>query len=122
MTIQSSYIFLENISFYAYHGVLPQETVVGNEFLVNLKLKVNVEHAAQTDEIENTVSYADVYDVLKEEMIIPSKLLEHVCGRMAKRLFDEFPAIDELNIKLSKRHPPMSADIDSAGVEMICKK
>lgn len=118
MTTLSSSIFLENISFYAYHGVALQEKVVGNEFVINLKLKVDFAQATETDEVEDTVSYADVYEVVREEMSIPSKLLEHVCGRIVRRLFQSFPAIEEVQIKLAKRHPPMSADIDTAGVEM----
>ena len=55
-------------------------------------------------------------------MGIPSKLLEHVCGRIVERLFRDFPAIEEVEIKLSKRNPPMGADIDAAGVEMFCTK
>ena len=59
---------------------------------------------------------------LKEEIDIPSKLLEHACGRIVKRLFRDFPKISEIEIKLSKRNPPMGADIDSAGVEMHCTR
>ena len=55
-------------------------------------------------------------------MSIPSKLLEHVCGRIAKRLLAEFPAIEEIELRLSKRNPPMGADIDSAGVELHCSR
>lgn len=122
MNINSSYIYLENILFFAHHGVAAQETIVGNKFYINLRLKVDFTHAITTDVVENTVSYADVYAILKEEMEIPSKLLEHVCGRIVERLFREFPAIEEIEIKLSKRNPPMGADIDSAGVEMYCTK
>ena len=122
MTILSSSIFLENVRFYAYHGVAQQELIVGNEFFINLKLEVDYAHAAATDEVADTVSYADVYNVVDQEMKIPSKLLEHVCGRIVKSLFEQFPAINEISIKLAKRHPPMSADIDTAGVEMLCKR
>lgn len=122
MNINASYIHLENILFFAHHGVTTQETIVGNEFYINLRLKVDFAHAITTDAVEDTVSYADVYTLLKEEMGIPSKLLEHVCGRIAKRLFRDFPAIEEVEIKLSKRNPPMGADIDAAGVEMFCTR
>lgn len=122
MTTLSSFIFLENVHFFAYHGVAQQETAIGNEFVINLKLKTDIQTAMQTDEVENTVSYADVYEVLKKEMSIPSKLLEHVCGRIAQRLFDRFPAIEEIELKLSKRNPPMGADIDCAGVEIHCHR
>lgn len=121
MTTTSSHIFLENVRFYAYHGVAPQETLVGNEFIINLSLKVDFGKAATTDEVADTVSYADVYAVLKEEMANPSKLLEHVCRRIVQRLFHDFRDIEEVSIRLAKRTPPMGADIDSAGVEMSCK-
>lgn len=122
MTTTSSHIFLENVRFYAYHGVAPQETLVGNEFTISLQLKVDFGRAAETDEVTDTVSYADVYEVLKEEMAVPSKLLEHVCGRIVRRLFHDFSEIEEVSIRLGKRNPPMGADIDTAGVEMVCKK
>lgn len=121
MTTQH-YIFLENVRFYSYHGVAPQETAIGNEFIINLKLKTDFGKATETDEVEDTVSYADIYAALKEEMELPSKLLEHVCGRIVKRLFQDFRKIREIEIKLSKRNPPMGADIDSAGVEMHCTR
>ena len=121
MTTQH-YIFLENVRFYSYHGVAPQETAIGNEFIINLRLKTDFGKATETDEVEDTVSYADIYAALKEEMELPSKLLEHVCGRIAQRLLTEFPAIEEIELRLSKRNPPMGADIDSAGVELHCSR
>lgn len=113
-----SYILLDNLRFFAYHGVGEQETLVGNEFSVSLKLKVDIRHAMQTDNVADTVSYADIYEAVKAEMDIPSKLLEHVAGRIVHRLFHDFPKIEEITLKLSKRNPPMGADIEAAGIEM----
>ena len=118
----TSYIFLDRICFFAHHGVGGQETLVGNEFTVSLRLKVNIGQAMQTDNVADTVSYADVYEAVKAEMMIPSKLLEHVCGRIVKRLFDDFPQIESIELKLSKRNPPMGADIEAAGVELYAAK
>lgn len=118
----NSYIFLENILFFAHHGVGGQELAVGNEFVINLRLKVDIARAAETDDVAHTVSYADVYEALKAEMDIPSRLLEHVCGRIVKRLFRTFPAVKGIELKLSKRNPPMGADVDAAGVEVFCEK
>lgn len=120
--MNSSCIFLKNACFYAYHGVSPQETQIGNEYLINLKLKTNITRASQTDEVSDTVNYADIHAVLKEEMSVPSKLLEHVCGRICRRLIEEFPTIEEIDICLSKRNPPMGADIESAGIELHCSR
>ena len=114
----NSYIFLDNVRFFAYHGVGQQEREVGNEFVINLQLKVDIARAAETDDVTHTVSYADVYENVKAEMEIPSKLLEHVCGRIIKRLFRTFPTVKAIELKLAKRNPPMGADLDAAGVEV----
>lgn len=115
MKINNSYILLKDICCFAYHGVAPQENIIGNEYIINLKLKVDISQAIQTDDVVDTVNYAEIHEAVKAEMSIPSKLLEHVCGRIAKRLLAEFPAIEEIELRLSKRNPPMGADIDSAG-------
>ena len=112
------YIRLEGMKFYAFHGVLPQENLVGANFYVDLKLKTNFIQAAETDELEGTVSYADIHTAVKEEMNIPSKLLEHVCQRIARRLFHDFPTIETVDIRLNKENPPMGACAESIGVEV----
>ncbi|MBQ8501336.1 MAG: dihydroneopterin aldolase [Bacteroides sp.] len=112
----NSYIFLRNLRFHAYHGVGGQETVVGNEFGVDLRLRVDISRAAMTDNVADTVSYADVYEAVKAEMSVPSKLLEHVAGRIVHRLLDEFPSIEAVELTLAKRNPPMGADVEAAGV------
>ncbi len=117
-----SYIFLDNVRFYAYHGVAPQEQLVGNEFTINLRLQVDIVQAIATDNVDHTVSYADVYQAVKAEMEIPSRLLEHVCGRIVKRLFDEFPLVNAIDLRLAKRNPPMGADIEAAGIEVHCTR
>lgn len=113
-----SYIFLNELKCFAYHGVGEQEQQVGNEFTIDLKLKVDISAAMQSDEVSDTVSYADVYEQVVKEMKQPSKLLEHVAGRICNRLLQEFPAIEEVNLRLTKRNPPMGADITAAGVEV----
>ncbi|MEG1685061.1 MAG: dihydroneopterin aldolase [Bacteroides sp.] len=116
------YIFLDKIKLFAYHGVSPQETIVGNTFIIDLKLKVDFSDAAKTDDLRFTVSYADIYHAVKEEMQIPSKLLENVCYRIIKRLFHDFSLIENISIKLSKQNPPMGADIEGAGVIINCDR
>lgn len=122
MKINNSYIYLKEIRCYAYHGVAPQENLIGNEYVIDLKLKVDISRASQTDDVEDTVSYADVHELVKTEMAISSKLLEHVSGRIATKLFEVFPTIEEIKLRLSKRNPPMGADIDAAGIELHCSR
>lgn len=122
MKIKDSYILLKDLRFHAFHGVASQETRVGNTFIVNLKMKINFIEAAQTDDVALTVSYADVYSILAQEMRTPSKLLEHVVYRLAKALFRHFDQIEALEISLEKNNPPMGADINSAGVSLTCTR
>ncbi|WP_303010482.1 dihydroneopterin aldolase [uncultured Bacteroides sp.] len=122
MKIDNSYIFLKNIRCYAYHGVATQENLIGNEYTIDLKLKTDIGKAAQTDEVADTINYAEVYNVIKHEMAIPSRLLEHASIRIIQKLFEAFPAVEEIDFRLSKRNPPMGADIDAAGIELHCSR
>lgn len=122
MKINNSYILLKEIRCYAYHGVAPQENLIGNEYIIDLKLKVDINKAAQTDEVTDTVNYAEVHQVIMAEMAVPSKLLEHVGGRIIEKLFQQFPALEEIELHLSKRNPPMGADVESAGIELHCSR
>ncbi len=119
MKLMSSKIYLRNVRFHAFHGVLPQEGIVGNDYLVNLVLDYDFSSAMKTDDLQGTLNYAEVYQKVREEMAVPSKLLEHVAGRIAHRLFSDFPEIQKLQLSITKVNPPMSADSDGAGVEVV---
>ena len=119
MKLMSSKIYIRNVRFHAFHGVLPQERIVGNDYLVNLVLDYDFSSAMQTDELQGTLNYAEVYQKVREEMAVPSKLLEHVAGRIAHRLFSDFPEIQKLQLSITKVNPPMGADSDGAGVEVV---
>ncbi|CDC00325.1 dihydroneopterin aldolase [Bacteroides sp. CAG:443] len=112
------YIHLKGLKLYAYHGVLPQENQVGAEYTIDLRLKTDFTQAAETDRLEGTVNYAEVFNAVKKEMEIPSQLLEHVAWRIARRLLDDFPTISKVDIALYKQNPPMGADCSRVGVEV----
>ena len=118
MLATDMYIRMEGMKFYAFHGVLPQENTVGSYYYLDLKLKTDFSCASENDDLEGTVSYADIYTAVKAEMEIPSKLLEHVCQRIASRIFKDFPTIETIDIALSKENPPMGACAKSIGVEV----
>lgn len=109
-------IQIDNIRFYAYHGVMEQEQTVGNHFTVSIWLEADVVKATETDELDATISYADVCDVVKAEMDVPSKLLEHVAGRIYRKLRAVFPQITALEVKVYKQNPPGCGDTERAGV------
>lgn len=113
-----SCIFFQGLRFYAYHGVVPQETRVGNEFTIDLRLHADLSQAMATDNVADTINYAEVFETIQKEMVQPSKLLEHIAGRIVHRLFQEFPGINAVELRLMKRNPPMGADIKLCGIEI----
>ena len=116
--IESSYVFLRNVRFYAFHGVLPQERSVGGDYLLNLRVGYPVEKAMESDEVGDTLNYATLFDLVKREMNIPSQLLEHVAGRIVKAITAAFPAVTSVDLELTKQNPPRGVDADGAGVEI----
>ena len=109
-------IELEGMEFKAYHGVLEQEKVRGNEFVVDFRGELDLTAAAESDNLNDTLNYAEIYDVVREEMKINSKLLEHVCGRILRRLFERFSSIVAVEISLKKETPPLGGDALSSAV------
>lgn len=118
MTLTVGYITLRNVRFHAFHGVLPQERRVVADFLLSLRVAYPIGRAIESDEVDDTLSYAALFDIAKREMAIPSQLLEHVAGRVVKAVAEAFPAVTAIDLELLKQNPPMGADCDGAGVEM----
>ena len=118
MKVSSSYVNLDNLRFHAFHGVLPQERLTGNDYVVNLHIKYDFSKAMSSDDVADTLNYAEVYQVVAREMREPSLLLERVAGRIGESLFHQFPEIEEIHLKVVKQNPPMGADCDGAGVEV----
>ena len=109
-------IELKKIFFHAYHGVMEQERIVGNTYRVDLKLFLDLSKAIQSDKLEDTINYADIYKIVKEEMSISSLLLEHVAGRIVRAIKQNYPDISKINIRLAKRNPPIEGEIHEAAV------
>jgi len=118
MRIESGYIFLKDLRFHAFHGVMPQERKVGGDFLVSLRMGYDISKAMRTDEVSDTLNYAEVYALVRKEMEQPSALLERVAGRIAEALFASDPKILSVDLWLTKVNPPMGADCQGAGVEL----
>lgn len=118
MIIKSSYITLTNVRFRALHGVLPQERRVGGDYTLTLRVGFDVSRAVQSDDVADTLNYATLYEMARQEMAIPSRLLEHVAGRIGQRVLSEWPEVTTVDLTLTKENPPMGADCDGASVEL----
>lgn len=121
-TLTESYVHIDGIRLHARHGVLPQEQLTGNDYIINVRVGYDISRAMQTDDVADTLNYAEVYNIIKEEMSTPSKLIEHVAGRIANQLMDSYSQISSVMLRITKCNPPMGADCDGAGVEILVKR
>lgn len=118
MQITGYNVRLKDIHLYAHHGVMPQEREIGAWFIVDISLDMNDSTCSYSDNMESTVSYADVYEIIKAEMEKPSNLLEHVCRRISDSIYKAFDQVERIEITLYKETPPMGGDRLKAGVTL----
>jgi dihydroneopterin aldolase len=114
----TSKITFENLKIYAYHGVLPEEKILGTYYILNLEIHADLQKAAESDDLKDTINYAEINDILHTEMAISSQLLEHVIDRIIKKIKNTFPKIAFVKVKLTKTNPPMKGEMDGVSVEI----
>lgn len=100
-------IELSGMEFHAFHGCFPEERLNGNTFIVDFSGEAPLGKAAESDNLEDTVDYGKLYDLIEAEMAIPSDLLEHVCGRIVEAIASDFPAFVRFKVTVSKKNPPV---------------
>jgi len=112
-------ILLQGVRLFAYHGVGVDERVIGTYYRIDLELTADFRKAMDTDEISDTINYAEVYQTLYSQMQRPKLLLEHVANRILKALFLQFPTVSHIHLRLIKENPPIEAiDCRGCGVEI----
>ncbi len=104
-------IILENMEFYAFHGCYAEERTIGGTYLVTVELEADLAKAAQTDNVNNTINYETVYNLVKREMAQPSNLIEHVAYRIKNAIQTAFEQAN-VTVKVSKIAPPLGGKID----------
>lgn len=113
-----SVIAINGMRFYAHHGCFEQERIVGTHFQVDLRMEVDTSSAEISDNIEDTVDYLEVYQVVKREMERPSHLLEHVAHRVGEAIRSQFPDTKNVVVRVSKLNPPLGGQMNSVSVEV----
>lgn len=94
------------MEFHAFHGIYADEKKNGNKFSVDLEFEANLQRAAETDDIDDTINYELIYNIIQQEMNIASNLLENVVSRIYNTVKEQFPEISTLKIKVTKHNPP----------------
>lgn len=114
-------VCLENVRFFARHGVFEHERIDGNEFIVNLKVKYPAPDLKQIekDSLDHTISYADLFQIVKEEMDSPKNLLETVASAIISRIKNCYPQASEIYCHITKTTPPIAGFNGSASASLL---
>lgn len=112
-------IILRDLGFFGYHGVMPEEAVLGQRFFVDLVCGADLMQAGRSDELQHSISYAEIYEVIKaafEERRF--KLIEAVGQHIVDRLFAAFPAIQWVEVRVRKPSAPIAMVAGEAAIEL----
>lgn len=112
-------IYLNQLAFYGYHGVFEEEKKLGQRFIVDLVLYIDLSKAGRTDHLNDTINYGEVYERVKEIVEGQSfKLVESVAERIANVLLTSFLLLQECTVKVIKPDPPIAGHYQSVAVEL----
>lgn len=111
-------IRVEGIRLYAFHGCLPEEAKIGSEYIVDVVIETDFSEAAKNDDLSKTIDYLTVFGIVKEQMAIRSKLIEHVAKRISDKLKSTLPAIQKLEVTVTKINPPVNGAVGSTSVTL----
>lgn len=111
-------ISLEGLEFFAYHGVHDFEKEQGNSFIVDIDVEVDVHEAEQSDELEGTIDYEELFVLTAKEMEVRSKLLEHVASRICNSVLSRWEKATRVRIRIGKLNPPIGAVCKMSGVTL----
>jgi dihydroneopterin aldolase len=110
-------IFVEHLEFVGHHGVYEEERREGRRFAADLSVDVNRPAGARTDDIEDTLDYRALADVILEVGEGPSRhLIERLASEMLDRLFEEYAAIRAAELTLRKYATGVPGAPDSVGI------
>ncbi|MDP2686876.1 MAG: dihydroneopterin aldolase [Aequorivita sp.] len=115
-------IRLKNIKIYAFHGCLIEEGQIGSDYLVNLSVKADLKKAANSDALADTVDYVMLQQIVREEMAMRAKLLEHVAKRIIDSIFLKLHIVNEVKVTVAKRNPPIGGDVAEVSVTIKMKR
>lgn len=115
-------VALEGLEFHAFHGVYPHERESGNWFEIDIAVDTDFSVAAGQDELTGTVNYEALFRIVKQEMEIPSKLLDTVAGKIADNVLNSFPQVESVELKISKINPPIGGKCRKASVSLVRKQ
>lgn len=115
-------IGIKSLKLHGYHGVHPEEQVLGSKFLYHVEVSVPQIKGSSTDFIQETIDYTQLIEIIKEVNSKSAKLLEFLCQSISDKISTQFPEIEEITVEIEKLQAPISEEIGSVYVKNIWKK
>jgi dihydroneopterin aldolase len=116
----SDTVFVTGLVVHAYHGVGDDEGRIGQQFLIDLAVEMELAGAAHSDKLADTISYADLIEVASRAFRAQRyRLVEAAAGAVADALLDTFPRIERLRVTVHKPHAPIAAVFGDVGVTLV---
>jgi len=112
-------IAIEAIKLYAYHGVYAEERKQGTTFQVDVYMETDTEAASKSDQLEDTLNYFSIYEMICKLMEEPCNLLERLCGQIGEEIIKRFPQVETVRVKVSKLKPLAMEKCARTYVEMV---
>ncbi len=113
-------IIVKGLRVFAFHGVNPEEQENGQLFILDIEAHANLNKACQTDNLEDTVSYAKILKTAQRVMTAQKDfLLERVAQRVAQALLEEYDRLEIVDITIKKPNAPINADFEYTAVNII---
>lgn len=111
------------MKFYAYHGLFEQESTLGQRFEVDLELGINLEKAGISDNMQDSVHYGEVYDLV-EDIVVNKRynLLEALAHGLVQVLLEKDQRIEQVHVAIRKPSVPIKGIMDYAEVEIRRKR
>ena len=96
---------------------MDEEEKIGCDYVVNLVIDADLSLSSQSDNLKDTVDYVSLHAIVKEEMLIRSKLLEKVAGRILERILKDHRQVNLVKVKVAKVNPPIGGNVSEVVVE-----
>lgn len=109
---------LEGMQFYANHGYYAHEKENGGEYTVDIYLHLNLMKAGLSDQLEDTLNYEKVYQIVNTIMQGSKNLIEHIAYQIMEQLATEFSEVEFAKIRVSKLQPPIQGKVAKTFVEI----
>ncbi|MFD0674789.1 dihydroneopterin aldolase [Cohnella sp. GCM10027633] len=112
-------MLLKRMVFFGYHGVIPEENRLGQKYYVDLDMRLDLDKAARSDDVNDTVNYAEVHALVKAIVEGPHvKLIETLAQKIASALLGTYTSIIEATVSVTKPNPPFDITFDGVTVEL----